>query len=118
MYDDVDLPLLELLLLLMMMMLERTPLEGVTAGSAAARRVTTLGRAIMLLRIVVPLLAVAGTGAGESLLVLGDTPPPLGGDAPPDEGPPSAPGKIFDGDAAPGKGAAGVSKFLLVRSRI
>ena len=87
-------------------------------GSTAAHRVTTLGRQILLLCLAVPLLAVASTGAGESPLVSGDAHPPLGGDAPPDEGPPPAPGKVSAGDAAPGEVAAGVSKSLLVRWRI
>ena len=55
--------------------------------SAAARRVTTLDRGILLLRIEVPLHAVAGMGAGESPSVRGDAPSPFGGDAPPDEVP-------------------------------
>ena len=42
-----------------------------------------LGREILLLRIAVPLLTVAGMGAGESPPVLGNAPPSLGGDAPP-----------------------------------
>ena len=73
-----------------------------------------LDREILLLRIATPLLAVAGTRAGECPLVVGAAPPPLGGDAPPDEGSPVAPGKDSAGDAAPGESAAGVSKSLLV----
>ena len=72
----------------------------------------------MLLRIATPLFAVPGTGAGENSSVSGDAPPPLGGDAPPDKGSLTTPGKGSAGDAAPGEGAAGVSKFLLVRSPI
>ena len=48
----------------------------------------------MLLRIAVPLLAVASMGAGESPPVLGNAPPLLGGDDPPDKAPAA--------DAAPG----------------
>ena len=62
-----------------------------------------------MLHIAIPLLAVTGTGDGESS-------PQLSGDAPPDEGSPLAPGKGSAGDAAPGEGAAGVSTCLLVRS--
>ena len=47
-----------------------------------------------------------------------DAPPSHGGDAPPDKGSATAPGKGSAGDKAPGEGAAGVSKYLLVRSRI
>ena len=89
----------------------------VPVGSAARRRVATLGR-VILLRITPPLLVVAGIGAGEGPPVLSDTPPPLDGDAPPDEVPSAAAGKGSVNDAAPGKGTAGVSKSLVVRSRI
>ena len=65
-----------------------------------------------------PLLAVAGTGAGEGLAISGDALPPLDGDVPPDKGSLTAPGKGSAGDAAPGEGAAEVCKSLLVRSRI
>ena len=65
-----------------------------------------------------PSLAVAGTWASESSPLLSDAPPPLGGSAPRDEGPPAAPCKGSTGDAASGEGSAGMSKFLLVRSRI
>ena len=41
-----------------------------------------------------------------------------GGNTPPDEGFVTAPGKLSACDGAPGKGAAGGSKSLLVRSRI
>ena len=47
---------------------------------------TTLGRRILLLRIAVPVLAVAGTGAGEGRAVSGDVLTLLGVDAPPDKG--------------------------------
>ena len=61
----------------------------------------------MLLGIAALFLAVAGKGAGENIPVSGDSPPLLGGDAPPDEGTLTAPGKVPAGDAAPGNGAAG-----------
>ena len=78
-----------------------SPVTGTTSiGYTAARRVRTLGGGILLLWITVPLLAVPGTGAGESLPVLGNAPPPLGGDTPADEGPPAAPGKSSTGDPA------------------
>ena len=57
-----------------------------------------------------PLFDVAGTEA--------DAPPSIGGDAPPDKGLLVAPGKVSAEDGAPGEGAAGVSKSLLVRSQI
>ena len=66
----------------------------------------------------VPFLAVVGTGAGESPLVSGNAPPPLGVDAPRDEGPPADSDKGRAGDEAPGEGKAGVSKSILARSRI
>ena len=69
----------------------------------------------MLLRIAAPLLAVAGTEAGESSPVSGDAPPPLGVDAPPDKGPLTSPNKGSASNTAPGEGAVGVSKSLLVR---
>ena len=72
----------------------------------------------MLLRIAIPLLTIAGMGAGESSLVWGGAPSPLGEDAPPDEGSPAAPGKGSAGDASLGKGAADVSKSFLVISRV
>ena len=87
------------------------------ASRLLARRVVTLGRETILLDIVVPLLAVTGTGDGQSSPIWGSASPPLGGDAPLDEGSPLAPGKGSAGDAAPGEGAAGVSTSLLVRSR-
>ena len=65
-----------------------------------------------------PLLAVAGTGAGENPPVSADAPHPLGGDALPDEDSPAAPGKCSVGDAASGEVATGVNKSLLVRSSI
>ena len=71
-----------------------------------------------MLRKAAPLLAVASTGAGGSPSVLGDAPPPLGGDNPPDKGSPGALGKGYAGDVALGEGTAGVSKSLLVISRI
>ena len=72
----------------LLFLLGRTPLYRVTApvSSAAARRVTTLGRWTLLLRIAAPVLAVAGTGVGEGRAVLGDGLSPLGVDAPPDKG--------------------------------
>ena len=72
----------------------------------------------MLLRMVIPLLAVAGTGVGKSPPVWVDAPPTLGGDVLPDEAPPAARGKYFSGDAASGKGAVDVSKSLLGILRI
>ena len=50
---------------LLLLLLARTPLHGVTTpvGSMVARRVTTLSREILLLRIAVPRFAVVGTGA-------------------------------------------------------
>ena len=56
--------------------------------------------------------------AGEISSVFCDAPPPLGGDAPPDKGFLTAAGKDAAGDAAPGEGAAGMSKSLPVRSQI
>ena len=47
-----------------------------------------------------------------------DAPLSLGGDAPPDKGSLTAPGKGSAGDIAAGEGAAGASKSHLVRSRI
>ena len=64
------------------------------------------------------LLVVVGTVAGESLPVSGDAPPSLVGDTPLKKAPPTSPGKRSAGDAASGEGTAGVSKSLLVRSRI
>ena len=60
----------------------------------------------------------AGTGAGKGHAVLGDAFPPLGKNAPPDRGSLTSLGKGSAGDAAPGEGVTGVSKSLLVRSRI
>ena len=56
--------------------------------------------------------------AGENPSVSYDAPPPLGGDAPPDKGSLTAAGKDAAGDAAPGEGAAGMSKSLPVKSQI
>ena len=69
-----------------------------------------LDRGILLVRIAILLLAVAGTGGVESPPGLGDAPPSLGGDTLPDEGPTAVLGKGSAGDAAPGKGASGVGK--------
>ena len=71
-----------------------------------------------MLRIAAPLLDVAGMGAGESPSSSCDAPLSLGGDAPPDKGSLTAPGKGSAGDIAAGEGAAGASKSHLVRSRI
>ena len=95
-----------------------SPVTGNRVGSTAARRVTTLGRRILLLRLAPPLLAVPGPGAGEIPSGSGDAPLPLGGDAPPDKGLLTTPGKGSAGDATPNEGVACVSKALLVRSRI
>ena len=84
----------------------------------AARRVTTLDRWILLLRIAAPVLAVAGTGVDESPAVLGDAPPPLGSDALFDKGSLTALAKGSAGDAALSEDAAGVSTSLLARSRM
>ena len=96
---------------------KRTPLQWVTTpvGSPAARRMMMLGRGILLLRIAVPFLAVAGTGAGESPPVLGNAPPPLGGDVPHDKDSLTTSGRRSAGGVISGKGAAGVSKSFLVR---
>ena len=80
-------------------------------GNVGPRNRVVAHRAVLL-------LAVAGTGAGESSPVSGNAPSTLGGDAPPDEGPPAALGKGSAGDVASGKGAASVSSSLLARSRI
>ena len=87
-------------------------------GFTVARRMTTLGRGSLLLRITLTFFAVASMDAAESPPVSGDAPPPLGGDAPPYKDPITAPDKDSARDAAPGKGATGVSKSLLVKSRI
>ena len=85
---------------------------------------TTLGRRILLLRIAAPVLAVAGTGAGEGRAVLGDALTPLGVDAPPDKGVDAPPDKGVDAPpdkvsrTSPGKdstGALRMAKLLLAR---
>ena len=71
---------------------------------------TTLSRRILLLRIAAPVLAVAGTGAGEGRAVWGDALTPLGVDAPRDKGVDTTPDKGVNAhpgkgvDALPGKG--------------
>ena len=63
------------------------------------------------MRIAAPVLAVAGTGAGEGRAVSGDALPPLGVDAPPDKGVDAPPDKGVDAppdksfDAPPDKGS-------------
>ena len=54
----------------------------------------------------------------QKSLCFGRRCPPLGVDASPDKGSLTAPGKGSAGDAAPSEDAAGVSKSILVRSRI
>ena len=85
---------------------------------------TTLGR-LILLRIAVPVLAVAGTGAGEGRAVSGDALHPLGVDAPPDKGVVAPPDKSVDAPpdkgsrTSPGKESAGairMAKLLLALS--
>ena len=97
---------------LLLFLLGRTPLQRVTApvSSAAARRVTTLGRSTLLLRTAAPILVVAGTVAGEGRVVSGDALTPLGIDAPPDKDVDAFPDKGVDAlpdkgvDAPPDKG--------------
>ena len=71
----------------------------------------------MLLLIAAPVLAVAGTGAGESHAVSADALTPLGVDAPPDKGVDAPPGK--GSRTSPGKDSAGairMARLLLALS--
>ena len=75
------------------------------------------GPITLLLRIAVPVLAVAGTGAGEGRAVSGDALTPLGVDAPPDKGVDAPPDK--GSRTSPGKDSAGairMARLLLALS--
>ena len=69
----------------------------------------SLNDSILLSRIAAPLVAVAGTGAGEDRTVSGDALPSLGVDAPPNKGSLTSPAK---GSA----GAIKVARLLLTLS--
>ena len=62
----------------------------------------------MLLRVAAPVLAVAGTRAGEGRAVSGDALTPLGVDAPPDKGVDASPGK--GSRTSPSKYSSGVTR--------
>ena len=71
----------------------------------------------MLSRLAAPLLAVAGTGAGEGRAVSGAALTPLGVDAPPDKGVDALPDK--NSRTSPGKNSAGAirgARLLLALS--
>ena len=86
---------------------------------------TTLSRWTLLLRIAAPVLAVAGTRAGEGRAVSGDALPPLSVDAPADKGVDVPPDKGVDAPpdkgsrTSPGKESAGavrMARLLLALS--